>query len=39
LAIERSDKDEVYVIPTYTAMLELRKKLESLGITKGFWKD
>lgn len=39
LAIEKSDKDEVYIIPTYTAMLELRKKLESLGITKGFWKD
>jgi len=39
LAIENSDKDEIYIIPTYTAMLELRKKLESLGITKGFWED
>ena len=39
LAIENSGKDEIYVIPTYTAMLELRKKLESLGITRGFWED
>ncbi|MBC7319653.1 Mur ligase family protein [bacterium] len=39
LAIEKSDRDEIFVIPTYTAMLELRKKLESLGVTKGFWKD
>lgn len=39
LAIERSDKSEIFVVPTYTAMLELRKRLESLGVTKGFWKD
>ncbi len=39
LAIEKSDKDKIYVIPTYTAMLDLRRKLESLGLTKGFWKD
>lgn len=38
-AIERTDKSDIFVIPTYTAMLELRKKLESLGVTKGFWKD
>ncbi|MGB9681410.1 MAG: MurT ligase domain-containing protein [bacterium] len=38
-AVDSSKGDKVYVIPTYTAMLELRRKLESLGITKGFWKD
>lgn len=39
LAVETTLENTVYVIPTYTAMLELRRKLESLGITKGFWKD
>lgn len=38
-AVEKTEDDTIYVIPTYTAMLELRKKLEELGITKGFWKD
>lgn len=38
-AIGRTDKSDIFVIPTYTAMLELRKKLESLGVTRGFWKD
>jgi len=39
LAVDKTGDDTVYVIPTYTAMLELRRKLETLGITKGFWKD
>lgn len=39
LTIANSDRDEVFVIPTYTAMLELRKKLESLGVTREFWRD
>ncbi len=29
----------VYVLPTYTAMLELRTVLESRGLTSAFWKD
>jgi len=39
MAIEHSQDNNVYVIPTYTAMLELRRKLEPLGVTKGFWRD
>jgi UDP-N-acetylmuramyl tripeptide synthase len=39
MAIEHSRDNNIYVIPTYTAMLELHRKLESLGITKGFWRD
>lgn len=38
-AVEKTEDDTIYVIPTYTAMLELRRRLEDLGITKGFWRD
>ena len=38
-ALDSSQDKSVYIIPTYTAMLELRRKLESLGVTNVFWKD
>ena len=29
----------LYVLPTYTAMLEIRKTLSELGYTHPFWED
>jgi UDP-N-acetylmuramyl tripeptide synthase len=31
--------ETLYVLPTYTAMLELRKILADLGHTHPFWED
>jgi lipid II isoglutaminyl synthase (glutamine-hydrolysing) len=31
--------ETLYVLPTYTAMLELRKTLSDLGYTHPFWED
>ncbi len=31
--------DTLYVLPTYTAMLEIRKTLSELGYTHPFWED
>lgn len=40
LALERSVPGEtVYVLPTYTAMLELRETLRQDGHVAGFWQD
>ncbi len=33
------DGEPVYVLPTYTAMLELRKILQKRGLVKGFWEE
>lgn len=40
LALERSAPGEtIYVLPTYTAMLELREVLRQGGHVTGFWQD
>jgi UDP-N-acetylmuramyl tripeptide synthase len=40
LALEHSTPGEtVYVLPTYTAMLELREVLQQDGLVAGFWQD
>lgn len=40
LALEVSEPGEtVYVLPTYTAMLDLRELLHRLGYVVGFWED
>ncbi len=40
LALERADPGEtIYVLPTYTAMLELREVLRRAGYVSGFWED
>jgi UDP-N-acetylmuramyl tripeptide synthase len=31
--------ERLYVLPTYTAMLELRQTLSDLGYTHPFWED
>ena len=31
--------EPVYVLPTYTAMLQLRKILQQRGLVKGFWEE
>jgi UDP-N-acetylmuramyl tripeptide synthase len=31
--------ETLYVLPTYTAMLELRKVLSDLGYTHPFWEE
>jgi UDP-N-acetylmuramyl tripeptide synthase len=31
--------ETLYVLPTYTAMLEIRKTLSELGYTHPFWED
>jgi hypothetical protein len=31
--------ETLYVLPTYTAMLELRRILSDLGYTHPFWED
>jgi lipid II isoglutaminyl synthase (glutamine-hydrolysing) len=31
--------ETLYVLPTYTAMLEIRKTLSALGYTHPFWED
>ncbi len=33
------DGEPVYVVPTYTAMLELRKILQKRGLVRGFWEQ
>ena len=33
------DGEPVFVLPTYTAMLELRKILQKRGLVSGFWED
>lgn len=39
-ALEATPPGEtLYVLPTYTAMLEIRKKLSDLGHTHPFWED
>jgi UDP-N-acetylmuramyl tripeptide synthase len=39
-ALDATPKSEtLYVLPTYTAMLELRKVLSDLGYTHPFWED
>jgi UDP-N-acetylmuramyl tripeptide synthase len=39
-ALEATPPGEtLYVLPTYTAMLEIRKKLADLGYTHPFWED
>jgi UDP-N-acetylmuramyl tripeptide synthase len=39
-ALEATPKgDTLYVLPTYTAMLELRRSLSDLGYTHPFWED
>ncbi len=32
-----SPGETVYVLPTYTAMLELRERVRTLGLVKGYW--
>jgi len=31
--------EPVYVLPTYTAMLQLRKILQQRGLVRGFWEE
>jgi UDP-N-acetylmuramyl tripeptide synthase len=31
--------ETVYVLPTYTAMLEVREMLRQTGYVRGFWED
>jgi UDP-N-acetylmuramyl tripeptide synthase len=39
-ALEATPAGEtLYVLPTYTAMLEIRKTLSELGYTHPFWED
>jgi UDP-N-acetylmuramyl tripeptide synthase len=39
-ALDRlKDKETLYILPTYTAMLELRKHLTKEGAVEGFWKE
>jgi UDP-N-acetylmuramyl tripeptide synthase len=39
-ALEATPTGEtLYVLPTYTAMLEIRKTLSELGYTHPFWED
>ncbi len=39
-ALEATPPNEtLYVLPTYTAMLELRQTLSDLGHTHPFWED
>jgi UDP-N-acetylmuramyl tripeptide synthase len=39
-ALEATPPGEtLYVLPTYTAMLEIRKTLSELGYTHPFWED
>jgi UDP-N-acetylmuramyl tripeptide synthase len=39
-ALDATPPDEtLYVLPTYTAMLEIRKTLSELGYTHPFWED
>jgi UDP-N-acetylmuramyl tripeptide synthase len=39
-ALERAAPGEtIYVLPTYTAMLELREVLRQDGHVAGFWQD
>ena len=39
LAIESTNGRRLYVLPTYTAMLQLRKILQRRGLVTGFWED
>ena len=34
-----SSKENYYILPTYTAMLEIRKQLNKLGLGVKFWED
>jgi len=38
-AIGATDGSPLYILPTYTAMLQLRKILQQKGIVSGFWED
>jgi hypothetical protein len=39
-ALDATPSDEtLYVLPTYTAMLELRQVLSDLGYTHPFWEE
>ncbi len=40
LALQRTvPGDTIYVLPTYTAMLEIRETLRRFGYVSGFWED
>lgn len=39
LAVRTSDGHHLYILPTYTAMLQLRKILQQRGYVHGFWED
>jgi len=39
LAIQSADGRRLYVLPTYTAMLQLRKILQQRRLVPGFWED
>jgi UDP-N-acetylmuramyl tripeptide synthase len=39
LAMHSTDGGRLYVLPTYTAMLQLRKILQGRGHVSGFWED
>ncbi len=39
LAMKSTDGRRLYVLPTYTAMLQLRKILQQRGLVAGFWED
>ena len=36
---ELTEGETLYILPTNTAMLELKKILSELGVSKKFWKD
>jgi UDP-N-acetylmuramyl tripeptide synthase len=38
-ALRAAGDGRVYVLPTYTALLELREILRRRGLVRGFWED
>lgn len=38
-AVREADGQRLYILPTYTAMLQLRKILQQRGYVRGFWED
>ena len=39
LAVRTTDGRRLYILPTYTAMLQLRKILQQRGYVRGFWEE
>lgn len=39
VALRSTDGQRLYILPTYTAMLHLRRILQQRGIVHGFWED